>query len=184
MNGNGTTGIGSGASLAGRIRRAEFEGEWMYEEDAVEAGCVLEDGDLKGKGRARDGDDDDDDVESESSRKTSGEHVMPVKREEFVRLVLQALREVGYRYVDAAVRSTLADRFAAKQPKSSARNPDSKRKTKRRQHYATPSSAVDGANPSRSSNPSVSFNPGIVSPCAGKTHSRPTANDKAGIIQT
>lgn len=155
----------------------------MYEEDAVEAGCVLEEGDLKGKGRARDGDDDDD-VESESSRKTSGEHVMPVKREEFVRLVLQALREVGYRYVHVAVRSTLADRYAAKQPKSSAPNPDSKRKTKRQQHYATPSLVVDGANPSRSSNPSVSFNPAIVSPCAGKTRSRPTANVRAGIIQT
>jgi hypothetical protein len=92
MNGNGA--IGAGASLAGRIRRAEFEGEWMYEEDAVSAGFgVAGEGDVKGKGKARDDD------ESEGEIKNSAEHVMPVKREEFVRLVLQALREVGYRYV-------------------------------------------------------------------------------------
>lgn len=90
--------------MAGRIRRAEFDGEWMYEEDAMEAGCVPDEGDLRGKGKARDGDDDDE--ESESSRKSSGEHVMPVKREEFVRLVLQALREVGYRYVDVTSKNT------------------------------------------------------------------------------
>jgi hypothetical protein len=102
MNGKSATsstgGIGSGASLAGRIRRAEFPGEWMYPEDAARAGFTAEETDGKGKGKARDGDLDLDDGQSEVSKKTDG-HVMPVKREEFVRLMLQALREVGYRYV-------------------------------------------------------------------------------------
>lgn len=98
MNGNGATSSGiGGASLSARIRRADFSGEWMYPEDAVKAGYTAEEEDVgKGKGKARDIDVDD---ASEASRKSSGEHVMPVKREEFVRLVLQALREVGYRYV-------------------------------------------------------------------------------------
>lgn len=101
MNGKSasTGGIGSGASLAARIRRADLPGEWMYPEDAARAGFAAEEVDGKGKGKAKDGNLELEDGQSEVSKKSSEGHVMPVKREEFVRLMLQALREVGYRYV-------------------------------------------------------------------------------------
>lgn len=77
----------------------------MYMEDAVKAGYTADEsqeqdhGRGKGKGRA---------VETaememgnthsaSSTRLPADESLMPVRREEFVRLVLQALREVGYR---------------------------------------------------------------------------------------
>ncbi|GHJ90213.1 hypothetical protein NliqN6_6615 [Naganishia liquefaciens] len=98
MNGKSasTSGIGSGASLSARIRRADLPGEWMYPDDAVRAGISVEEVDAKGKGKAKDGDLDLEDGQSEVSKKSTEGHVMPVKREEFVRLMLQALREVGY----------------------------------------------------------------------------------------
>jgi len=180
MNGNGTTGIGAGASLAGRIRRAEFDGEWMYEEDAVSAGFGGDE-DVKGKGKARDGDDAD---ESESLRKSGGEHVMPVKREEFVRLVLQALREVGYRYVPRYLRRIIRSHVPVKPPKYCGRNPGSKKKTRRPPRFGRRSSADDGASPSRFSNPSALSNLVIGSPCAGKTRSRPMESDRVATTRT
>jgi hypothetical protein len=83
----------------------DFPGEWMYVEDAVKAGYTAdesqepENGKGKGKGRAADiaGTEIGNTHGSASARPSATDSVMPVRREEFVRLVLQALREVGYR---------------------------------------------------------------------------------------
>ncbi|KAJ9115977.1 hypothetical protein QFC22_005120 [Naganishia vaughanmartiniae] len=112
MNGNGGStstasagNSGAGASLSARIRRVDFAGEWMYVEDAVKAGYMADESqeqDLgKGKGKARALDTSESNMgnmhSASSTKVPAAEAVMPVKREEFVRLVLQALREVGYR---------------------------------------------------------------------------------------
>ncbi|KAJ9091875.1 hypothetical protein QFC21_007073 [Naganishia friedmannii] len=111
MNGNGgstsTGGGGSsgpGASLSARIRRVDFPSEWMYMEDAVKAGYTpdgnqeQDQGKGKGKGRAFDasGSEMGNTHSASSTKPATSESLMPVRREEFVRLVLQALREVGY----------------------------------------------------------------------------------------
>ncbi|KAJ9093247.1 hypothetical protein QFC19_008453 [Naganishia cerealis] len=123
MNGNGGSNSaggsgggfapGAGASLSARIRRVDFPGEWMYTEDAVKAGYTADEtqeqdnGKGKGKGRALDtAETEIGDLHNERPTKpSSAESVMPVRREEFVRLVLQALREVGYNQTAEVLRA-------------------------------------------------------------------------------
>jgi hypothetical protein len=122
----GTTGNGTGrgvpGSLAARIRRVELNGEWMYPVatrvagSTSTAGSVSQDqsksngdvdgsgnGAVKGKGKQR--------AEPDFGRSGSGVDGVgaaiegskgahtPAKREEVVRLMLQALRDIGYRSV-------------------------------------------------------------------------------------
>ena len=102
-------------SLASRVRRVDLPGDYMYPPATRAPGSVAlstsphtqGNGDLKHKGKQRA------ELEPRTNPAESsavahdigglkGTHT-PAKREEFVRLMLQALRDVGYKSVSSAI---------------------------------------------------------------------------------